>query len=119
MDSKLPNYFLLIFFLQSLGASCSHFFAISLVLALSPLNVVVLSEFEGKCLEQNATEKESSRFCSNFVFILSCLKHCGLNTATVLCEKKEKPSSFFSSAGGWRVLGPCVVVYSFFPFSLY
>jgi len=31
--------------------------------------------------------------------------------------EKEKPSSSLGSAGGWRVLGPCVVVHRVLAFS--
>ena len=64
----------------------------------------------------------STPFCSKFIFIPSCLnKNYGINT-TMLCGKKRKTFCYLSSAGSWRVLGPCVVVHrilAFFLLSLY
>ena len=64
----------------------------------------------------------STPFCSKFIFIPSCLnKNYGINT-TMLCGKKRKTFCSLSSAGSWRVLGPCVVVHrilAFFLLSLY
>lgn len=51
-------------------------------------------------------------------FLSFHVSNCGFNTTTVLCGKKEKPPSPFGSAGGWGVLGPCVVVHRILAFFL-
>jgi hypothetical protein len=77
---------------------------------------MVLNKFGRKYLEQNTTAKGSPHFCSKFILILHYLNNCGFNTTTVPCGKKEKASSSLGSAGGWRVLGPCIVVHRILDF---
>ena len=60
-------------------------------------------------------------FQIHFYPFLSQQKFYGINT-TMLCREKRKTSCSLSSAGNWRVLGPCVVVHrilAFFLSSLY
>ena len=61
-------------------------------------------------------------FQIHFYPFLSQQKFYGINT-TMLCGEKRKTFCSLSSAGNWRVLGPCVVVHkilAFFPlFSVY
>ena len=52
-------------------------------------------------------------------FLSFLVLNCGFSTTTTMrCGKKGKPSSPFGSAGGWRVLGPCVVVHRLLAFFL-
>ena len=125
----IPTFFN---FLQSLGASCSLFFVFffpPLVLSRPVFEVsfllytMVHNLFGGEIpwAEFSGT-RISTPFCSKFIFIPSCLnKNYGINT-TMLCGKKRKTFCSLSSAGSWRVLGPCVVVHrilAFFLLSLY
>lgn len=60
-------------------------------------------------------------FQIHFYPFLSQQKLYGINT-TMLCGEKRKTFCSLSSAGSWRVLGPCVVVHrilAFFLLSLY
>ena len=126
----IPTFFN---FLQSLGASCSLFFFFFFLLLCSvalflrslfsfiPWFTTYLGRGEISWAEFSG-KRISTPFCFKFIFIPSCLnKNYGINT-TMLCGKKRKTFCSLSSAGSWRVLGPCVVVHrilAFFLHSLY
>lgn len=72
------------------------------------------AEFSGKRI--------STPFCSKFIFIPSCLNKNFMESTPPCSVGKKKTFCSLSSAGSWRVLGPCVVVHrilAFFLLSLY
>lgn len=73
--------------------------------------------------EQNTVEKNLYPFCSKFIFIpLPISTKTKWNQHHRALWEKRKTFCSLSSAGSWRVLGPCVVVHrilAFFLLSLY
>lgn len=129
-DGFQPSFFN---FLQSLGATCSlFFFSPSSSCAHSPCFLKSLfspfipwfsTYFGGKYLEQNTVGKESLPLSvpNSFLSLPVSTKTLWNQHHRALWEKRKTFCSL-SSAGSWRVLGPCVVVHrilAFFLLSLY
>ena len=120
-------FFLFFKFLQSLGASCSHFPPVpNPSCAQSPCFWGLASQYHGSQLifgemswAKYNGKRKNLQYSVLHSFLSFLVLNCGFSTTTtVLCGKKEKPSSPFGSAGGWRVLGPCVVVHRILAFFL-
>lgn len=128
-DWWIPTLFFIFFlffkFLQSLGASCSHFPPLpNPSCAQLPCFWGLASQHHGSQLilgmswaKYNGKRISTTLFYIHFYLFLSRTVD---STPPPPCSvgKKEKPSSPFGSAGGWGVLGPCVVVHRILAFFL-